>query len=255
MERGKGLEETGLWTEYSWKRGCGYWIWPRVFVMESIGSVCDGTQQKVEHMEYVVGGVHGSLGEIAVEEFNVVVEKKILGDSINHVKAQLVLQRRANVEALVVAEVPGQAGDRLVLNDYQASDQADGGGIKIERFILVFPGRYVRGKGGLAEEDQGKLGRESETPARIERKWVFKVGMARLAILQRWALGGTIWKVHFQSSTMVRLYSALASLSRNWRSTLWTLELSQDMMLLQAAMRWRLLPDWNAETRMELVST
>ena len=52
-----------------------------------IGSVCDGTPYKVVHMEYLVGGVHSSLGEIAVEEFVFVRENKILGDSINHMKA------------------------------------------------------------------------------------------------------------------------------------------------------------------------
>ena len=57
-------------------------------------------------MDYVVGGGHGSLGEIYVEEFNCIGENKMLGDGINHVEALVVLERRANVEALAAAEVP-----------------------------------------------------------------------------------------------------------------------------------------------------
>ena len=74
--------------------------------MDDSGNVSYGTQQKVEHMEYVVRGGHGRLGEIAVEEFNCIGEKKILGDGINHVEASVVLERRENVEALAAAEVP-----------------------------------------------------------------------------------------------------------------------------------------------------
>ena len=40
--------------------------------MDGIRSVCDGTQQKFERMDYVVRGGHGRLGEIAVEEFDCV---------------------------------------------------------------------------------------------------------------------------------------------------------------------------------------
>ena len=44
--------------------------------------------------------------EIAVEEFNSVGEKKMLGDSIDHVEASGVLDQRANIESLAAAEVP-----------------------------------------------------------------------------------------------------------------------------------------------------
>ena len=46
------------------------------------------------------------MGEIYVEEFNCIGENKMLGDGINHVEALVVLERRANVEALAAAEVP-----------------------------------------------------------------------------------------------------------------------------------------------------
>ena len=38
-------------------------------------------------MDYAFGGVHSSLGEIAVEESNYVRENKMLGYGINHVEA------------------------------------------------------------------------------------------------------------------------------------------------------------------------
>ena len=65
-----------------------------------------GKRQKVERMEYEVGGGHGRLDEISMEEFDCIVEKKILGDSIDHVEALVVLDRRSNVENLMAAEVP-----------------------------------------------------------------------------------------------------------------------------------------------------
>ena len=40
------------------------------------------------------------MGEIAVEGFYCIGEKKILVDSIGHVEASVVLERRANVETL-----------------------------------------------------------------------------------------------------------------------------------------------------------
>ena len=43
------------------------------------------------------------------------------------------------------------------MDDEQAADWANGGGIKVEGAIEVFPGRHVRDKGGLAEEVQGEF--------------------------------------------------------------------------------------------------
>ena len=46
------------------------------------------------------------MGEIAVEEFDYIGENKMLGDSIDHVEASVLLERRANVETLTATEVP-----------------------------------------------------------------------------------------------------------------------------------------------------
>ena len=59
-----------------------------------------------ECIDYAVGGRHGRLGEMTVEESNCIREKKMIGDSINHMESSVVLECRSNVETLTVAEVP-----------------------------------------------------------------------------------------------------------------------------------------------------
>ena len=58
-----------------------------MFMVDDIGSICGSTQQKVECMDYTVRGRHVRLGEIAVEEFDCVREKKMIGEGIDHVEA------------------------------------------------------------------------------------------------------------------------------------------------------------------------
>ena len=77
-----------------------------MFVVDVIESVFHGKQQKVECMDYAVVGGHGRLGEIAVEEFDRVRKKYMLGDGINQVESSAVLERWANVKALEAVEVP-----------------------------------------------------------------------------------------------------------------------------------------------------
>ena len=55
-----------------------------LFMVDVIGSVFDSTRQKFERMEYVVGGEHARLLQIAVQEFDCVGEEDMLGDGINH---------------------------------------------------------------------------------------------------------------------------------------------------------------------------
>ena len=57
-------------------------------------------------MDYALREGHSRLGEIAVEEFNCIGEKKMLGDGIYHVESLVVLERMANIKSLVVMEVP-----------------------------------------------------------------------------------------------------------------------------------------------------
>ena len=45
-------------------------------------------------------------------------------------------------------------GARIVVDNERADNWTGGGGVKVEGVVEVFPGRHVRGKGGLADEDQ-----------------------------------------------------------------------------------------------------
>ena len=76
------------------------------------------------------------------------------------------------------------------------------------------------------------LGKSGSTPAKIDRKWALKVRMARSAALRRCTSGGTNWYFAFHLSVMVRLYSALASLSKIYRVTAWPLVWRRCMMEL-----------------------
>ena len=47
--------------------------------------------------------------------------------------------------------------------DYEQTENwANGGDVKVEGDVEVFPDRHVRGKGGLAEEVQGEFGLQEE---------------------------------------------------------------------------------------------
>ena len=49
---------------------------------DGIGGVFDSTQHKAELVDYLVGGGHVRLCEIAVEEFDCVREEEMIGDGI-----------------------------------------------------------------------------------------------------------------------------------------------------------------------------
>ena len=64
----------------------------------------------------------------------------------------LVFQVGAGVEAVAGADGPGGAGGGLVVYEYAASNGAEGGGVKVEGAIEVFPCGCEEGDGELAEE-------------------------------------------------------------------------------------------------------
>ena len=54
------------------------------------------------------------------------------------------------------------------MDDERAANWSGGGGIKVEGAVEVFPGIYIRGKGGLVEEVQGEFGlREELVPEEV----------------------------------------------------------------------------------------
>ena len=117
-DRQNGYREGQIWNRVrGWGRqGCGrdpveeevteLEYGRELFVVDGSRNISYGTWQKVECMDYAVGGRHGRLGEIAVEEFNCIEEKKMLGDGIDNVETPVVLHHRGNVKTLTAVEVP-----------------------------------------------------------------------------------------------------------------------------------------------------
>jgi len=87
----------------------------------------------------------------------------------------------------------------------------------------------------------------------MARKCDLKVWMARSAALRRCMSGGTSWYFAFHVSSMVVLNSALASLSRIWRSTVWPLLARRRMMELYAPRRCLSVRLAKGEQRIALV--
>ena len=77
-------------------------------------------------------------------------------------EAAVVLQGGANIEAVAGAEVPGGAGGWLVVDEYAASDGAEGGGVEVEGVIEGFPSGEEGSNGGLAEKVEGEFGLREE---------------------------------------------------------------------------------------------
>ena len=67
------------------------------------------------------------------------------------------VERWDNAETFVAVEVPRFALAILVMNDDRSSDEVYRCGIKVERSVLVLPGRYSRGYGGFLQEIKGEF--------------------------------------------------------------------------------------------------
>ena len=72
-------------------------------------------------------------------EINGVGDKGGFSCGVYYLEAAVVLQGGADVEAVAGAEGPGGAGGRLVVDEYAASNGAEGGGVKVEGSIEVSP--------------------------------------------------------------------------------------------------------------------
>ena len=98
------------------------------------------------------------LGEVVVVEFDSVGEKKGLGGGVNNVEAAVVIEGRADVESIGASEGPGRVCAKFAVDDKRASNGDKGSGFKVEGVIVVFPGGYFRGEGGLAKKVEGEIG-------------------------------------------------------------------------------------------------
>ena len=85
-------------------------------------------------------------------ELNGVGDKGGFSCGVYYLEAAVVLQDRANVEAVASAESPGGAGGGLVVYEYAPSNGAKGGGFEVEGAIEVLPSGSEGGNGVLAEK-------------------------------------------------------------------------------------------------------
>ena len=103
----------------------------------------------VEEAIFVSGGW---LRKVVMAELNGVGDMGGFCGSFDDLEAAVVFQGGANIESIVGVEGPGGAGVELVVDEYAASDGAEGGGVEVEGAIEVFPCGCEWGDGGLAEE-------------------------------------------------------------------------------------------------------
>ena len=97
-----------------------------------------------------------------MEELNSVRDKGGFSCGFYYLEAAVVLQGRADVEAVVSAEGLGGAGGWLVVDEYAASDGAEGGGVKVEGAVEVFPSRSEGGNSGMAKKVDEELGLQED---------------------------------------------------------------------------------------------
>ena len=127
---------------------CGF----NLFIYKSGGSFLEGAGEEVKGVEEAICVGGGWLREVVMAELNGVGDKLEFCGGVDDLEASVVLQGGADVEAIAGAEGPGGAGGGLVVDEYMASDGADGGDVEVEMVIEVFPCGSEGGDGGLAEE-------------------------------------------------------------------------------------------------------
>ena len=103
-------------------------------------------------MEEAIFVSEGWLLKVVMAELNSVGDKEGFCGGFDVLEAAVVFQGCADVEAVAGAEVPGGAGGGLVVYEYAASNEAEGGVVEVEGAIEVSPYGCEGGDGGLAEE-------------------------------------------------------------------------------------------------------
>ena len=124
----------------------------KLFIYSGGGGFLQGAGEEVEGMDEAICVSGGWLREVVMVELNGVGDKCGFSYGVEYLEAAVVLQGRAVVETVAGAEVPGGAGGGLVVDEYAASDEDEGGGVEVEGAIEVFPSGSERDDGGLAEK-------------------------------------------------------------------------------------------------------
>jgi hypothetical protein len=160
-----------------------------------------------------------------VAELHCVGDALALGVHVDKLEAPIRVQGGSNVESLLCSKVPRQPCDRFGMDEDPITNRPERLLVEVKR-----PWKYSQALiRGLRVDRQRRLrvssacgrsksqrygGNTVSTPARIDRKWLLNVRMARSARFLQCMSGGTSWNLAFHLTVMASLFAALASLSR-----------------------------------------
>ena len=123
-----------------------------LLVYSSSGDFLEGSGEEVKGVEEAIFVSGGWLRKVVMAEINGVGDKGGFCGGVDDLEAEVVFQGGADVETVAGAKGPGGADGGLVVDEYAASDGAEGGGVEVKGAIEFFPCRCEGGDGGLAEE-------------------------------------------------------------------------------------------------------
>ena len=124
----------------------------KLFIYSGDGDFLQGTGEEVKGVDEAICVSGGWLRELVMAELNGVGDKGGFSCGVDYLEAAVVSQVRADVENVAGAKGPVGAVGGLVVDEYAASDGAEGGGVEVEGAIEVFPNGSEGGDGGLLEK-------------------------------------------------------------------------------------------------------
>ena len=92
-------------------------------------------------MDNAVALDDGGLGQVVMHEFDGVRVQQRLCGGLGHVESAVVVECGADAESLAAAEVPRPSRGWIAVDYDRAAHGAHGSCIKVERSVVVFPGR------------------------------------------------------------------------------------------------------------------
>jgi hypothetical protein len=156
--------------------------------------------------------------------------EKIDQASANSYISLVVVQCRANVEALLCSVVPGLVCRRICMDKHSAAHEGkkvlmkSNGPLKYSQadifgLIVAWHSKLTVNLAWGKRRPQRYGGNVASTPERMESEWFLKCCIIHLALFLRCMSSSTSWNLVFHVSVMNCLKSVLASLSLILRST------------------------------------
>ena len=98
----------------------------KLFIYSGGGGLLQGSGEEVKGVDEAICVSGGWLREVVMAELNGVGDKGGFSCGVDYLESAVVLQGGADVETVLGAEGPGGAGGGLVVDEYAASDGAEG---------------------------------------------------------------------------------------------------------------------------------